>query len=672
LRAHHPPAPTKLPLQTELNNEQREAVETDAQRVLILAGAGSGKTRTLTYRVARLMEKGSPPEGIVLATFTNRASKEMIGRIESLLGATARRVRAGTFHALAFAALRSIGTRLGYRSGFGILDREDSSHVMAAAIADADIDIKARRFPSSELLVTILSLAINTDETLERTLLRRFPEYIPAVDQIERVLEAYTRRKLDMNVMDFDDLLVNWKTLLARNDPLAHQLSAEVHHVLVDEFQDTNKLQADIAELLSAERKSLCVVGDDAQSIYSFRGARFENILDFPRRAPTEVHRLTINYRSVPQVLSLANEVIKQNALQFPKELVAVRRPGVLPALISARDPAQQAEFIAQRVLELRDEGVPLVDQAVLYRAHSHSIELQMELTKRDVPFVLRSGVRFFEQAHVKDALAFLRVIANPSDEISWRRVLKTVPGVGTKSAARIVEAVRSALAKGEDPFQAIAREDVVQSIAPRAGPHFEALARSLDELRTIRAPADVIRALLVPDLGSRSGEERPLRPLLLEHLVATHPNASERAEELLQMAEIAAAHSDLAEFLGEVTLVNELQGEELGKTPGAREHLTLSTVHQAKGLEWRAVFVAGLTDGGFPHATSLDEQDGEAEERRLLYVAVTRAMEQLYLSYPGSRFVREGERVLLRPSRFISEIARSPGLFERWLLDEK
>jgi DNA helicase-2/ATP-dependent DNA helicase PcrA len=668
LKAPSKARPTALPLDTELNEDQRRAVETDAERVLILAGAGSGKTRTLTYRVARLLEKGAVPEGIVLATFTNRAAREMIGRIEALLGGTARRVRAGTFHALAFASLRSIGARLGYRSGFGILDREDSSQVMAAAIADADVDVGARRFPSSDLLVNILSLAINSDQTIERILLRRYPQFVPAEEMIARVLHRYTQRKLDMNVMDFDDLLVNWKSVLLAKDALAHQLASEVHHVLVDEFQDTNKIQADIAELLAAECRSLSVVGDDAQSIYSFRGARFDNILDFPRRAPTEVHRLVTNYRSAPEVLKLANQIIKNNPLQFPKELVSVRRSGLLPAVVPAKDTIQQAEFIAQRALELRDEGIKLSEQAVLYRAHSHSIELQMELAKRDVPFVLRSGVRFFEQAHVKDVLAFLRVIANPSDEISWRRVLGTVPGVGNKSAARIVEAVRSALASGRDPFSDIAGEEVARALPSRAQSSYLALMQSMERLKERAAksgPSDLIRALLIT-----TNEEDGAHALLYEHLTASYPNAKERTEELLQLAEIAADHRDLSEFLGEVTLVSELQGEDVGKTPADRELLTLSTVHQAKGLEWRSVFVAGLSDGAFPHATALEEKDGEAEERRLLYVAVTRAMEQLYLCYPGSRFIREGERVLQRPSRFISEIALTGGLFERWLLD--
>jgi DNA helicase-2/ATP-dependent DNA helicase PcrA len=670
LRLHKADLKTDLPLDTELNDDQRRAVETDAERVLILAGAGSGKTRTLTYRVARLLEKGAVPEGIILATFTNRAAREMISRIEALLGGTARRVRAGTFHALAFASLRSMGARLGYRSGFGILDREDSSQVMAAAIADAGVDVSFRRFPSSDLLVNVLSLAINSDQTIERILLRRYPQFVPVEEQIARVLSHYARRKLDMNVMDFDDLLINWKSVLISKDSIAHQLASEVHHVLVDEFQDTNKIQADIAELLAAECRSLSVVGDDAQSIYSFRGARFDNILDFPRRAPTEVHRLVTNYRSVPEVLRLANEIIKNNPLQFPKELVAVRRAGVLPALVPACDTIQQAEFIAQRALELRDEGIKLADQAVLYRAHSQSIELQLELTKRDVPFVLRSGVRFFEQAHVKDVLAHLRVIANPADEISWRRVLGTAPGIGTKSAARIVDAVRSAIASGRDPLEAIAADEVVRSLPSRAAPSFLTLTESLRSLKarseTCR-PSELIQALLAPT----SHEESTPSPLL-EHLSSSYPNAKERIGELLQLAEIAAEHDDLAEFLGEVTLVSELIGEDIGTTSDDREFLTLSTVHQAKGLEWRCVFVAGLSDGGFPHATALDEQDGEAEERRLFYVAVTRAMEQLYLCYPGSRFVREGERVLQRPSRFISELALTEGLLERWRLDGK
>jgi DNA helicase-2/ATP-dependent DNA helicase PcrA len=656
LETRRAPVPSKLDLEHALNPAQLEAVETEKKRVLILAGAGSGKTRTLTYRVARLLEKGAPPEGIVLATFTNRAAREMIGRIESLLGGAARRVRAGTFHALGFETLRRHAEAVGYKPGFSIIDREDQTEAMSAAVGEIDVDVKARRFPGPETLVQMLSLSINTDAPLEKTIARRFIGYAPLEPLIARVFEAYARKKIEMNVMDFDDLLLHWKALLVETNALAFQLKSAVHHVLVDEFQDTNKLQAEIAELLASECRSLSVVGDDAQSIYSFRGARFDNILEFPLAEPTDVHRLTINYRSVPEVLKLANEIIKRNPLQFPKDLEAHRKSGVLPVLVPAKDTIQQAEFIAQRVLELRDEGVPLNDQAVLYRAHSHSIELQIELAKRDVPFFLRSGTRFFEQAHTKDMLAFLRVVQNPRDELSLRRVLRVVPGVGTKTESKIFEAVKVG------GFSAWRAPAFVESLPMRARDAFSQLtatfeALSSDALRD--RPGEMIRILLD---GTTS--------LLHLHIESQYKNPKDRIEELRQLADIASQHADLTSFLAEVTLVAELSGEDQLGGDRETEHLVLSTVHQAKGLEWRAVFVAGLSDGAFPHATSLDEDEGEAEERRLLYVAVTRAMEQLYLCYPGSRYVREGERVLVRPSRFISEIASMKGLFEKWLLE--
>jgi DNA helicase II / ATP-dependent DNA helicase PcrA len=657
---------SKLDLTSNLNESQRRAVETDAPRVLILAGAGSGKTRTLTYRVARLIEKGAAPDGIVLVTFTNRAAREMVARIDQLLGAAARNVRAGTFHHLANRALRKHGATLGLRAGYGILDREDGAELMNAAIADAGVDVAARRFPSGDLLAALASLARSCDQPAAEAIVRRMPYFAPLEAPIARVLELYEKRKQEMNVVDFDDLLIGWRTLLARGDELAKRLQLDVQHVLVDEFQDTNRLQAEIAELLAAECGSLCVVGDDAQSIYAFRGAEFENILDFPRRKKTEVHVLDANYRSTPEILALANEVIRKNPLQFPKDLSARRSRGMLPVIVPAKDPLQQAEFVAQRVLELREEGIDLEQQAVLYRAHSHGIELQIALARRDIPFIVRSGLRFFEQAHVKDALSFLRVIANPYDELAWRRMLDMIPGVGARTALKIFGLVREAALAGRDPIAELALPAALDEVPKRAHGPYLALARLLAGIArdvSTASPGELVRRLLE---RTPEGETAPL----VEHITVTHANAESRLAELAQLAEVAAQHADLESFLSDAALVTELTGEEATGAVEERDLLTLSTVHQAKGLEWRAVFVVGLTDGGFPIQNALEEPGGEAEERRLFYVAVTRAMEQLYLCYPATRPVREDERSLMRPSRFLADVAASGTLHEKWVLD--
>lgn len=645
-----PPRASSLDLLRALNAEQRDAVESDAKRLLILAGAGSGKTRTLTYRVARLIEKGTAPERIVLVTFTHRAAREMIVRLDALLGPAATRVRAGTFHALAHRTLRKHGKAIGIAPGFTILDRDDQQSVMSATIADADIPLGERRFPAPSLLVELRSLMIDCGLSLPQVIIKRAPQIAILEEQVSRVLEMFEEKKKEINAVDFDDLLLGWRALLERGDELGAMLRGEIEQVLVDEFQDTNKLQAEIAELLARASGALCVVGDDAQSIYAFRGADFENILDFPRKSKTEVHQLLTNYRSTPEILGLANEVIKHNPLQFPKELKAVKPKTFLPALIPAKDVIQQAQFIGQRVLELRDEGVPLAEQAILYRAHSHAMELEIELTRRGIPYFLRSGVRFFEQAHVKDALAYIRVVANPSDELAWHRVLGTVPGVGTKTAAKLIAVPPDA--RGID-------HSVLEELPPRAKAGMTAAFAMLTELRVLRAsPAKMLRVLCAEGI-------------LVDHVKATYTNSDVRLTELAQLADIAELEPDLDAFLGETVLISAQSTEDAGAKNKDKERIVLSTVHQAKGLEWRVVFLAHLVDGSFPNQTALEERGGEAEERRLFYVAVTRAMEQLYLLYPATRSLGPGgDRSITRPSRFLTELTNPGELVEKWVLE--
>ncbi len=539
-------APSALDLDNTLNATQRAAVESDAKRILILAGAGTGKTRTLTYRVARLIEKGAPPQGIVLATFTNRAAREMKERIEDLLGPTARKVRAGTFHALAYRALLRHGSLFGFDARLAILGREEQKELMGIAIADTQLDPGAHRFPSAETLVDLASLAINTDRTLTDVLTRNL-SLLPLLAQIEQVLSLYTRRKAAMGAMDFDDLLVFWRLLLMNGGAVADGIKDGVHHVLVDEFQDTNRLQAEIAELLAERSERLCVVGDDAQSIFGFRGARFDNILEFPARAPTEVHSLTENYRSTQKILAIANEVIAKNTLQFPKVLRSPHAGMMMPVVTPSRDVLQQAAFVAQRALELRDEGVALGEQAILYRSHGQSVELQLELTRRGVPYVVRSGRRFFEQAHVRDLVAFLRIIWNPRDELSWRRILAILPGVGARSSGRIWAAVAQALLEEKDHLEALLRHELLLGLPGRARESIRGLVDLLARASTEEMhaqPGAMIRTLLA---GA-----------LMAHLEQTHANAQRRAEELAQLADIAAQSKDLGAFLAELALVSE------------------------------------------------------------------------------------------------------------------
>ncbi|MBS2026109.1 MAG: ATP-dependent helicase, partial [Deltaproteobacteria bacterium] len=434
------------------------------------AGAGSGKTRALTYRVARLLETGTPPERILLLTFTNRAARDMMARVEAICRVDLRRMSGGTFHSVALHLLRDHAPKLGYADRFALLDREDSKELFDSATADLSLGVGQRRFPRADVLADLYSSAVNTQRSLSEVIQHDSPQFTAVEDGILAVSRRYAERKAAMNAMDFDDLLLNWKRLLVELPDACRSLQDRFSAVLVDEYQDTNKLQGDIVDLMAARHRHLLVVGDDAQSIYGFRGAHFENILKFPERWPeTQRLMLTVNYRSSPQILALANASIARNQKQFKKVLTSWRDPGVLPALVPLRDVHQQAQFVAQRLLELREEGIPLKEQAVLYRAHHHSMEIQMELMRRGIPFRVRSGVRFFEQAHIKDVLAHLRFLQNPRDELSFKRVIKLAPGIGAASADALWSHLAEAARAGRDPRVELGKHDLDQLVPAKA-----------------------------------------------------------------------------------------------------------------------------------------------------------------------------------------------------------
>src|SRR6476659_1498678 len=423
----------------ELNSEQLEVVMAGDGPLLVIAGAGSGKTRTLTYRVSRLIEDGIDPSDILLLTFTNKAAREMLSRVEQLMTIDTRRIWGGTFHSIGNRLLRRHAEAIGYRANFTILDSEDSKEMMESAISSIGVKTLEKRFPKGDVLIDIYSFLINTRTPLELHLEQNFPHFALYQEEFVNVFRRYKERKRDANAMDFDDLLVNWKLLLEERAEVAEPLKRQFRFILVDEYQDTNKLQADIIDLMASARRNVMVVGDDAQSIYSFRGASFENILTFPLRFPdAKIYKLEVNYRSTRQILQLANASIAQNRFQFRKELQAVRGDGPDPAVVGVDDVFEQASFIAQRILELRDEGESLGDIAVLYRSHYQSLELQMELSRRLIPYEIRSGIRFFEQAHIKDVISYLKIVTNVRDELAWKRVMKLYPKVGEKTAAEV------------------------------------------------------------------------------------------------------------------------------------------------------------------------------------------------------------------------------------------
>jgi DNA helicase-2/ATP-dependent DNA helicase PcrA len=656
------PAERALNYQGLLNDQQIAVVEAGAGPILVIAGAGSGKTRTLTWRVARLLADGVPPEAILLLTFTNKAAKEMLRRVEEVCRVDTRRIQGGTFHHVAHQVLREHGAELGYQKGYSILDREDSRDVMTAAIAECGLAVGARRFPKADVLIDLVSMAVNTQTPLADVVATRRPQFAPLEEDLLRVARRYAERKHDLNAMDFDDLLLNWKILLAEREPVRRALAEKWQHVLVDEYQDTNRLQGDVVDLVASGHRNLCVVGDDAQSIYAFRGAHFENILEFEKRYP-DARRfdLTVNYRSTPQILSLANASIAANVRQFEKELESVRPSGSLPAVVPCRDVLQQAAFVAQRVLEVRDEGIPLPEIAVLYRAHHHGMEIQFELARRGIPFVVRSGVRFFEAAHVKDVLAHLRFVRNPGDELALKRCLRITPGVGTATAEGVWNAFVGRRRHGAGTVDELLSPDVASHVPAKGRAGYRRLAellRALSRRPTCDLPGDSIEKVL------EEGYE--------EYLRAEFLNADTRIEDIRQLAEYARGYEDTETFLAEIGLLSELSAETVSEGGEPDEKMVLSSVHQAKGLEWRAVFVVWLADGRFPSSQALKDRDGEEEERRLFYVACTRAKDELYLTYPLVAAPRDRERVVMKASRFLEELPPAePELFERWQLDD-
>jgi len=652
-----------LDYEKELNPQQLAVVKAAAGGpMLVIAGAGSGKTRVVTYRVAYLIEAGVEPSGILLVTFTNKAAGEMLHRVQILVPGkmgVSGKVWGGTFHHIGNRILRRHASLLGYHPNFTILDREDAKSLMEACIADLKINPKGSRFPKGGVLEDLVGLSVNTRRPLDELIFERYPFFYEFLDDIRAVAEHYRKRKKELNAMDFDDLLFYWEALLREHPELRARYGEQFQHILVDEYQDTNRLQADIVDLLGERHGNVMVVGDDSQSIYSFRGANFANILTFPERYPqARIFKLEVNYRSTPQILDLANASIIHNRVQFPKELQTVRPAGSMPSLVPAQDIMDQAAFVAEKVMEVRDGGIPLSQIAILYRAHYHSMELQMELTRRGIPFEVRSGLRFFEQAHIKDVSAYLKIISNPLDELAWKRVLRLYPRIGKATADKIWRTISSGI---WDPKAAADAQEVLQKIPAGSRETWRSFSRTLAKLQSPKMASDPAAMI---ELVMKEGYEA--------YLQSRYPNYESRADDLRQLAAFASRYSSCQDFLSELALLASMEGETTSLRGGDGDGmLTLSSVHQAKGLEWSVVFVIWLAEGRFPSIRSLAESggEGEEEERRLFYVAVTRARDELYLCYPRFAADRGGREMIQRPSRFISELRGIE--YERLDLDE-
>ncbi|WP_395717790.1 ATP-dependent helicase [Prosthecobacter sp.] len=659
---HHAHEPShRIDYKAELNEQQYAAVVSPPGQSLVIAGAGSGKTRTLTYRVAWLLDNGIQPESILLLTFTNKAAREMQERVQALVTQDASRIWGGTFHSIGNRLLRYNAERLGYRKGFSIMDREDQKDLLETVIGASGIDTTTYRFPKAEVLGDIFSLADNTLCDLQEIIDTRYPYFDKVAEGILKVRKLYQDKKRETNCFDFDDLLTQTVALLEENEDLLERYRRQFEFVLVDEYQDTNSLQCRMVELLTGPQGNLMVVGDDAQSIYSWRGADVSNILNFSDHWPkARTHKIEVNYRSVPEVLNLANAAIAMNRGQIPKNLQPARESkGVLPALVALDNSSAQAAFVAQRILELQDEGCELNDIAILYRAHFHSMEIQMELTQRGIPFQITSGLRFFEQAHVKDVAAFMKFAVNRQDEVSFMRMVRLCDGIGNVSAYKLWnEWLQSDAAKAETMTGTFSEVLLPLKVPKKAKSTWEQFAYTLDELIDKEgkpvAPAFMIRSIV--------------EGVYEDYMKAKFKNYEQRQQDLEQLSNFSDRFTDSLEFLSQLSL---LSGVDTDNKPDQhaqdRDAVTLTTGHQAKGLEWNIVFAVWLADGMFPHKRAIDEGGDSAleEERRLFYVTVTRAKDELYLTYPViNHQARDGD-IMMRPSRFLTDLPKD--LVEEW-----
>ncbi len=640
----------------ELNPQQLEAVVNIDGPVLVIAGAGSGKTRTLVYRVAYLVENDIPPESILLLTFTRKASQEMMRRAASILDERCSRVSGGTFHSFANKILRRYAAAFGMKSSFTIVDRSDAEDIIQVIRTRLGLNKKDRRFPKKGTIIDVISKSLNKCTTIEKALLQDYPQYDQESAEIEKIARMYNEYKKEKQVMDYDDLLVKLRDLLKENPQITGKICQDYQYIMVDEFQDTNILQAEIADLLAGTQKNIMVVGDDSQSIYSFRGANFKNIMNFPNRYDhCKVITLEQNYRSTQPILELTNAIIEHAEEKFSKNLFSELEGTQKPVYVETADEEEQSVFVTQRILELREEGVPLSNISVLFRASWHANELEVELKKRNIPYAKFGGMKFAEAAHIKDVMSFLRIMHNRSDEMAWMRVLVMFEGVGPKSA----EAIFNRIQQGSASFDGLLAKEFHKR------KYFNSLA-SLHKMLN-----DTMRPEYLPtqQLDAVLKFYQPLFQLLYE-------DHKRRFNDLESLTRLSARYKSLERMLTDLVL-EPPDHYQSGATAGDEEDekLILSTIHSAKGLEWHSVFIIHLVDGHFPSLRSLDSSESIEEERRLFYVAATRAKQNLFMVKPEleSRSWNHFEGDYLsfaEPSRFISEIQDFDILTEGMMLE--
>ena len=636
----------KVNYEEDLNDAQLSAVQSKEGPILVIAGAGSGKTKTLTYRVARLIEDGINPENILLLTFTKKAASEMLSRATLVLDQRCEKVAGGTFHSFANIILRKYAAHLKLKNNFTILDKSDCEDIINH-ITGQLYPKKEKRFPKKGTIHEIYSKSVNKETPTKKIIQDEFPQFEHCEDKIIEIHKAYVIYKRENSVLDYDDLLLYLKLLLENNDNIRKTLSNQYKYIMVDEYQDTNTLQADIIKLLSSEHNNIMAVGDDAQSIYSFRGANYRNILDFPKMFKnTKIIKLEQNYRSTQNILKLTNTIISRAKESFSKTLFSNITSPVMPALICAKNTQMEADFICQRILELLDEDIPLSDICVLARNSRMSYSLEIELSKRAIPYQKFGGPKFMETAHVKDIVAHLRVILNPDDIISLNRILLLLKGVGASTVNSVIPVIKGQL----NPDIKLLPSKKVDSIVP--------MLKTLDRLRNkiqTKSPAELTEEII-----------NYYRPILKDK----YDDFNKREKDLEHLQYLAGQYSNLEDFISDLALEPPEQSVEgMYKRNSDDEALTISTIHSAKGLEWDTVFIIGAVDGRFPSAYSFNSEEEMDEELRLMYVATTRAKNNLYITYPVDMYDYSMQMVLSKPSRFLDNI--SDDILEYWDITE-
>ena len=637
----------KVNYENDLNPAQLSAVMHKKGPVLVIAGAGSGKTKTLTYRVARLIEDGIKPENILLLTFTKKAAAEMLSRATLVLDDRCEKVAGGTFHSFANIILRKYSKFLKLKSNFTILNKSDCEDIINH-ITGQMFPKKEKRFPKKSTILEIYSKSVNKETPTKQIIEEEFPQFAHCEDKIIEVHKAYVGYKRENSVLDYDDLLLYVKLLLENNEGLRKKLSNQYQYIMVDEYQDTNTLQADVIKLLASEHGNIMAVGDDAQSIYSFRGANYRNILDFPKLFEgTEIIKLEQNYRSTQNILKLTNTIISKAKEKYAKTLFSNIESPIVPALICAKDTQMEADFICQRILELLDEDVNLSDICVLARNARMSYALEIELSKRAIPYQKFGGPKFMETAHIKDIVSHLRVIINPDDIISLNRILLLLKGVGATTVNNIIPIIKGNL----NPNIKLLPSNKTTSLVP--------LLKTLENLRSqisMRKPSDIVEDVI-----------EYYRPILKDK----YDDYNKREKDLDHFQYLSEQYSNLEDFISDMALEPpDASVEGMYKRNSDDEALTISTIHSAKGLEWDSVFIIGAVDGRFPSAYSFNSAEEMDEELRLMYVATTRAKNNLYITYPVDMYDYSMNMVLSKPSRFLNGIPDD--ILEVWDITEE